>query len=110
MDRSELIKSLIKNQGMSVNAFAEKIDMPSTTLHSILQRGVGNASLDNVLKICRGLGITCEQLEQYSKSDDIETIAANNGMEKDTDTYTEEELKAIEYFKKLVKEKKHKLD
>ncbi|MDH5161477.1 helix-turn-helix domain-containing protein [Heyndrickxia oleronia] len=67
--RTEIIEQLIKETGLSKKAFAEKIGIPPTTLRSMLQRGVGNASVDNVIKVCRGLGITTEDLEELAKGE-----------------------------------------
>lgn len=64
--RTEVIKKLIKEQNSSMKAFAEKIDIPYTTLRSMLERGIGNATVDNVLKVCKGLGITTDQLEDMA--------------------------------------------
>ena len=82
MERTEIIKNLIKDTGLSLKAFSEKADIPYTTLYSILNRGVGNASVNNVIKICKTLGITIEELEEMSNENSIEkskpaTIAAH---------------------------------
>lgn len=53
MSRSKIIRQLIKDSGMSLKAFSEKAGVPYTTLHSILDRGIGNSSVDNVIKICK---------------------------------------------------------
>lgn len=42
------------------------IGIPPTTLNSMLNRGLGKASIDNVLKVCKGLGITAEELEEMA--------------------------------------------
>lgn len=74
MRRSEIIERLIKEAGYNKKTFAEKIGMPPTTLSSMLTRGIGNASVDNVIKVCKGLGITTDQLEEMAKnSSDIST-------------------------------------
>lgn len=64
--RTEVLKLLINDTGLSKKAFAEKIGLPPTTLRSMLSRGVGNASVDNVLKVCKGLNITTEILEEMA--------------------------------------------
>ena len=64
--RTEIIKQLIVESGYNQKAFAEKVDLPYTTLRSMLQRGIGNASVDNVIKVCKGLGITTEELEELA--------------------------------------------
>lgn len=69
MKRTQIIESMIEEKWKSRRKFAEHIGIPPTTLQSILKRGVGNASIDNVIKICKGLGITIEQLEKMSKEE-----------------------------------------
>lgn len=64
--RAEIIKKLIKEKGTNTKAFAEKIGLPYTTLRSMLERNIGNASVDNVIKVCRGLGISVEELERMA--------------------------------------------
>lgn len=64
--RTEIIKKLIDEISPNQKAFAEKIGLPYTTLRSMLQRGIGNASVDNVIKVCKGLGITTEELEKMA--------------------------------------------
>lgn len=65
--RAEILDKLITDTGLSKKAFAEKIGLPPTTLRSILSRGVGNASVDNVIKVCKGLGITTDDLENMAE-------------------------------------------
>ncbi|WP_309419319.1 XRE family transcriptional regulator, partial [Bacillus paranthracis] len=75
-----------------------------TTLRSMLERGIGNASVDNVLKVCKGLNITTDQLEKMANDEDyeIETIAAHH----DGEEWTEEELVEIERFKEFVRSRR----
>ena len=54
MTREDYLKSLIKQRGITLKDFAKKIEMPYSTLLSILNTSVGGASVDNVIKICRG--------------------------------------------------------
>ena len=49
MTREDYIKSLIKAQGYTLKAFAQEINMPYTTLLSILNGSIGGAAMDNVL-------------------------------------------------------------
>lgn len=76
MTREEYIKSLISEKGYTVKAFAAQIGVPYSTLRSILSSGVGGASVDNAIRICKGLGITVDALSKcefpssdYSLSD-----------------------------------------
>lgn len=66
MKRAQIIRDLINKTGMNVKAFAREIGLPYSTLRSILERGIGNASVDNVIKICKGLNITIEELENMA--------------------------------------------
>ncbi|PEF72068.1 LexA family transcriptional regulator [Bacillus pseudomycoides] len=66
MEKAEIVKRLIKEAGYSKRAFAEKIGLPPTTLQSMLSRGIGKASVDNVIKVCKGLGITTDDLEELA--------------------------------------------
>jgi len=98
--RTKIVERLIDEKGHSVKSFAREIDIPYTTLRSILKRGIGNSSVDNVIKICKGLGITTEQLQNMAEGDDDAnmTIAAHYDGD-----WTEEELKQLENFKNYLK-------
>jgi len=100
--KAKVLAELIDRRG-SRRAFAESIGLPPTTLQSMLTRGVGRASIDNVMKVCRALGITVEQLEAMARgleeNRDISTIAAHH----DGEDWTEEELEEIERFKEFVR-------
>lgn len=63
MTREKYIKNLIKERGYTIKDFADKINMPYTTLLTILNRSLGGASVDNVIKICKNLDITVEDME-----------------------------------------------
>lgn len=66
MDREAYLKSLILEQGYKIKEFAQKINMPYTTLRSILNDSVGGAAVDNIIKICQGLNITIEEMQEQS--------------------------------------------
>ena len=87
MDKTEYLKQLINDTGLKMKAFAEKADIPYTTLRSMLERGIENASVNNVLKICKTLNISIETL--YAK--------CNNNIS----LSSEEEQQHIEQFRKL---------
>lgn len=103
--KAKVLIELIDKRG-SRRAFAEEIGIPPTTLQSMLTRGVGKASIDNVIKVCRGLGITVEQLqemaERFEETGEIQTVAAHF----DGEEWTEEELAEIERFKEFVRMKR----
>lgn len=56
------LKTLIMEKYGSLNKFCEKIDMPWTTLDSILKRGIAKSNITNVLKITSELSIDTESL------------------------------------------------
>ena len=58
----ENLKKRIINEYGSLKAFTDKIDMPWTTLDSILKRGVGKANITNILKITAELNLDAESL------------------------------------------------
>lgn len=63
MEDTELqLKSIIIEKYGSLKKFCEIIDMPWTTLDSILKRGISNANITNVLKITNELNIDAEKL------------------------------------------------
>ena len=58
------IKELILSNYGSLNYFCKKINIPYSTLDSILKRGIGKANVINVIKICNELGISVDSLKQ----------------------------------------------
>ena len=104
------VKQLIIERYGSLKKFCEIIDMPWTTLDSILKRGIINSNITNVMKITKELNIDTESLasgfivESQSRSDEPQTIAAHF----DGDEYTEEELNKIKEFAAFVKSSRKK--
>lgn len=58
----ERLKTLIIERYGNLKAFVVKIDMPWTTLDSILKRGVRKANVANIIKIAEELDIDVESL------------------------------------------------
>lgn len=95
MEKSKILKQMIKEQGYNLKAFAEKCGIPYTTLYGIIKNGVGRASVNNVSLICRHLGIEIKDLEamasgapiqEYEPSyEDVEHLIARNGKEFSTE-------------------------
>ena len=89
MEKARVLEKLINNTGLSKRAFAEKCGVPESTLYSILKRGVGSASVNNVIAICKELGITVEELDEMARGeaktiyeptyDDIQSLIARKG-------------------------------
>lgn len=101
--KTEVIRELIDGKCPNQKAFAESIEIPYTTLRSMLQRGIGNASVNNVIKVCKGLGITIEELEKMAIDGEIHTIAAHH----DGEDWEEDEIEQIEEFKRYVRSKRN---
>ena len=68
MGRTEsMLKSAMEAQYGNGKAFSEALEMPYSTIRSILERGIVNAKLDNIITICQKLGITTEELINIEK-------------------------------------------
>ena len=64
MTVEEKLKDLILSRYKSIREFTIVIDMPYTTINSIFKRGVSNSSVSNVIKICKALGISADELAE----------------------------------------------
>ena len=62
MTSSEKLDKYILENYKSRREFTQTIDMPYTTLDSILKRGIENSSVSNVAKICTALNISLTDL------------------------------------------------
>lgn len=95
MKKAIIIEKLIEEKGYNLKEFAEKIDMPYTTLYGIVKNGAGRASMDNILKICKNLGIKTEELDEMAENlpkeeyeqtyEDIYRLITKNGKSLSTD-------------------------
>lgn len=66
MEKETKLRKLMESKSGTVKAFAKEIDLPYTTIRSILERGIFNAKVENVTKICKGLGITTDEIIQIT--------------------------------------------
>ena len=87
MNKTDIIKSLINKTGLNMKAFSQKAGLPYSTLRSMLERGVENASVNNVIKVCSTLNITIEELYEME--------------EESSNSISKEEKILLENFKKL---------
>lgn len=62
MTIEEKLKGLILSRYRSLREFTHEIDMPYQTIDSILRRGVDKASISNIIKICKALNISADEL------------------------------------------------
>ena len=58
----EKLKELILSRYKSLREFTQVIDMPYSTLDTILKRGIDKASITNIIKICQELHISADEL------------------------------------------------
>ncbi len=74
-----ILAEMIDARG-SRRAFAEKIGVPPTTLQSMLTKDLGRASVTLVLRVCKELGITFEQLEDMASGKPVDNIDDDTNM------------------------------
>ena len=72
MEKAKVLERLIKEQGMNARSFSEKCGLPYSTVYTILKNGAGKANVNNVIVMCKALGITVEELDEMSKGVKIE--------------------------------------
>ena len=61
-DVEDKLKKMIIEKFGSVKQFAVQIDIPYTTVDTILKRGIDNSNVTNVTKMCKGLNISVDKL------------------------------------------------
>lgn len=62
MTRELRLRNMILDRYPSLREFAKKADIPYSTLMTVLQRGIGGAGFDTVMRICRELGVEAREL------------------------------------------------
>ena len=62
MSRGKRLMKAIEEKGYNVNTLSKESGVPYSTIDSMIKRDLKNASIDNVLKICKVLGISAESL------------------------------------------------
>jgi repressor LexA len=92
MSREQYIKDLIKQNGYTLKDYAGKINIPYSTLLSMLNGSIGGTAIDSVIKICKGLGITINQLQEHDEEGDTFS---------DTITLTPDESVMIKQYRHL---------
>ena len=64
MTREQLLRNRILDRYTSLRQFAQAADIPYSTLMTILSRGVGGASFDAVMQICKAMELEPDVLEK----------------------------------------------
>ena len=62
MTREDKLRNLILDQYISLRQFSIEADIPYSSLMTLLSRGIGGASFDTVVKICKALEIDPREL------------------------------------------------
>lgn len=62
MNREQWLRNQILDRYASLRQFAKEADIPYSSLMTLLSRGIGGASFDTVLKLCRVLEIDPYQI------------------------------------------------
>jgi transcriptional regulator with XRE-family HTH domain len=70
MERGEFLTKIMEEKGYNAMSLSKASGVPYTTIRSMIERNLNNASVDNVIKICQVLEISVESLNQ-PKSDDV---------------------------------------
>ncbi|MPM62042.1 hypothetical protein SDC9_108908 [bioreactor metagenome] len=63
MNKTEKLKNIILNRYGSIREFSKIVEIPSTTLTSALDKGIGGMAVDRVIKICEILDINIKTFE-----------------------------------------------
>lgn len=62
MTIEEKLKDYILTNYKSVREFVKSAGLPYSTVDGVLKRGIANSSIGTVLKICKALGISADEL------------------------------------------------
>lgn len=88
---------IIEEQGYNLMSLSKESNVPYTTIRSMIERNLTNASVDNMIKICNVLDITIESLynDKLIKKD---VIVNKDLLTKDEVKYLQMQL---ELYRKL---------
>jgi len=74
LKRSERLVSLMKENGHSYRSLANESGVAYTTIKSMVERDLKNASIDNVIKIAKVLGVTSDYLSKVEEPENVMKI------------------------------------
>lgn len=80
MRRGEYLQKAIKEKGYNINRLSTESGIPYSTIKSMVERDLKNASIDNVIKICGILGIGVEDLAAIGVPDNMTHIGGKEAM------------------------------
>ena len=62
MTREQILRNAILDKYTSLRKFSAEVDIPYSSLITMLERGISGASFDTVLKICKKLNLNPEKI------------------------------------------------
>ncbi|MYL57400.1 helix-turn-helix domain-containing protein [Virgibacillus halodenitrificans] len=79
MNRGERLNQAMKDKGYNAMSLSKESGVPYTTIRSMIERDLKNASIDNVIKVCKVLGITTnyliEENSYLTEDKEVPTVA-----------------------------------
>jgi predicted transcriptional regulator len=64
MTTEDKLKDFILTKYRSLREFTQEINMPYSTMTTILKRGIDNSNVQNIIKICQALEIKADDLAE----------------------------------------------
>ncbi len=80
MTRGEFLARAIKQKGTNVNRLSAETGISYSTIKSMIERDLKNASIDNVIKICDTLGVSVEDLVRVGVPDNLTHAGGREAM------------------------------
>lgn len=71
MDKTEKLKHIILSRYNSIREFSKMVDIPSTTLTSALDKGIGGMAVDRIIRICEVLKIDIKTFEPINNENEF---------------------------------------
>lgn len=68
MNKTEKLKHIILSRYTSIREFAKVVEIPSSTLTSAFDKGIGGMAVDRIIKICEILNIDIKTFEPLNNS------------------------------------------
>lgn len=87
MKRGQFLVEIMEKRGFNAMSLSKASGVPYTTIRSMIERDLTNASIDNVLKICRVLDIDAEAL-----ADPENWLSKEKNKSKESNELTDEEI------------------
>lgn len=95
MTTEEQVKSIIIQKYKSVRAFTQAIDIPYSTIDSMLKKGISGTGIQTVMKVCHALEIDIESIQTGKIKNSSTTAQA------EMEEYSEDERNLINNYRML---------